>query len=126
MCFAAFSIPSSPCSGVKSATRLTSPARCRTVRVRVPRESQLVWLVISPTRLPRKAAYPDSLKTSIPSSNPRLEPTEDPLGNRVAVYAIANPAGVWIKDLPITPEKILKAIREQQGMETPPIGAARD
>ncbi|MFQ5807162.1 MAG: molybdopterin-dependent oxidoreductase [Phycisphaerae bacterium] len=29
-------------------------------------------------------------------------------------HAIANATGVWIKDLPITPEKILKAIRENQ------------
>jgi 4-hydroxybenzoyl-CoA reductase alpha subunit len=28
-------------------------------------------------------------------------------------HAIANATGVWIKDLPITPEKILKALREQ-------------
>jgi 4-hydroxybenzoyl-CoA reductase alpha subunit len=28
-------------------------------------------------------------------------------------HAIANATGVWIKELPITPEKILKAIREQ-------------
>jgi 4-hydroxybenzoyl-CoA reductase subunit alpha len=28
-------------------------------------------------------------------------------------HAIANATGVWIKDLPITPEKILKAIREK-------------
>jgi CO/xanthine dehydrogenase Mo-binding subunit len=26
-------------------------------------------------------------------------------------HAIANATGVWIKDLPITPEKILKALR---------------
>jgi 4-hydroxybenzoyl-CoA reductase alpha subunit len=30
-------------------------------------------------------------------------------------HAIANATGVWIKDLPITPEKILKAVRERQG-----------
>nr|CAI78850.1 4-hydroxybenzoyl-CoA reductase alpha/gamma subunit (hcrC/hcrA) [uncultured bacterium] len=30
-------------------------------------------------------------------------------------HAIANATGVWIKDLPITPEKILKAIRERRG-----------
>ena len=29
-------------------------------------------------------------------------------------HAIANATGVWIKDLPITPEKILKAMREKQ------------
>jgi 4-hydroxybenzoyl-CoA reductase subunit alpha len=29
-------------------------------------------------------------------------------------HAIANATGVWIKDLPITPEKILKAIREKE------------
>ena len=29
-------------------------------------------------------------------------------------HAIANATGVWIKDLPITPEKILRAIRERQ------------
>ncbi|MBI3934624.1 MAG: hypothetical protein HY316_08005, partial [Acidobacteria bacterium] len=29
-------------------------------------------------------------------------------------HAIANATGVWVKDLPITPEKILKAIRAQQ------------
>jgi 4-hydroxybenzoyl-CoA reductase subunit alpha len=29
-------------------------------------------------------------------------------------HAIANATGVWIKDLPITPEKILKAIREKR------------
>ena len=28
-------------------------------------------------------------------------------------HAIANATGVWIKDLPITPERILKAIREK-------------
>ena len=28
--------------------------------------------------------------------------------------AIANAIGVWIKDLPITPEKILKAAREKR------------
>ena len=31
-------------------------------------------------------------------------------------HAIANATGVWIKDLPITPEKILKAIREKQAV----------
>ena len=30
-------------------------------------------------------------------------------------HAIANATGVWIKDLPITPEKILKAMRERRG-----------
>jgi len=29
-------------------------------------------------------------------------------------HAIANAAGVWIKNLPITPEKILNAIREKK------------
>jgi len=29
-------------------------------------------------------------------------------------HAIANAAGVWIKDLPITPEKILRALKEQK------------
>jgi CO/xanthine dehydrogenase Mo-binding subunit len=29
-------------------------------------------------------------------------------------HAIANATGVWIKELPITPEKILKAIRDKQ------------
>ncbi|MGB2985469.1 MAG: molybdopterin cofactor-binding domain-containing protein [Phycisphaerae bacterium] len=29
-------------------------------------------------------------------------------------HAIANATGVWIKDLPITPEKILKALRERE------------
>ncbi len=28
-------------------------------------------------------------------------------------HAVANATGVWIKDLPITPEKILKALREK-------------
>ncbi len=28
-------------------------------------------------------------------------------------HAVANATGVWIKDLPITPEKILKAIRDK-------------
>jgi 4-hydroxybenzoyl-CoA reductase subunit alpha len=32
-------------------------------------------------------------------------------------HAIANATGVWIKDLPITPEKILKAIREKPVVE---------
>jgi len=30
-----------------------------------------------------------------------------------AAHAIANATGAWIKDLPITPEKILKALRER-------------
>ncbi|UCC29588.1 MAG: hypothetical protein JSU86_15460, partial [Phycisphaerales bacterium] len=29
-------------------------------------------------------------------------------------HAIANATGTWIKDLPMTPEKILKALREKQ------------
>jgi putative selenate reductase molybdopterin-binding subunit len=29
-------------------------------------------------------------------------------------HAIANATGVWIKDLPITPEKILKALKEKK------------
>ena len=29
-------------------------------------------------------------------------------------HAIANATGVWINDLPITPEKILRAIREKR------------
>ena len=29
-------------------------------------------------------------------------------------HAIANATGVWIKDLPITPEKILRAMSEGQ------------
>jgi len=32
-------------------------------------------------------------------------------------HAIANATGVWIKDLPITPEKILKAMREKRATE---------
>jgi 4-hydroxybenzoyl-CoA reductase subunit alpha len=32
-------------------------------------------------------------------------------------HAIANATGVWIKDLPITPEKILEAIREKQSVK---------
>jgi 4-hydroxybenzoyl-CoA reductase subunit alpha len=32
-------------------------------------------------------------------------------------HAIANATGVWIKDLPITPEKILKAVRSRQAAE---------
>ncbi|MFH0981237.1 MAG: hypothetical protein V2A79_06845 [Planctomycetota bacterium] len=31
--------------------------------------------------------------------------------------AIANATGVWIKDLPITPEKILNALRARRAME---------
>jgi 4-hydroxybenzoyl-CoA reductase subunit alpha len=34
-------------------------------------------------------------------------------------HAIANATGVWIKDLPITPEKILKALHEKQLVEEP-------
>jgi 4-hydroxybenzoyl-CoA reductase subunit alpha len=29
-------------------------------------------------------------------------------------HAIANATGVWVRDLPITPEKILSALREKQ------------
>jgi hypothetical protein len=29
-------------------------------------------------------------------------------------HAIANATGVWIKDLPITPEKIVNALREKE------------
>jgi 4-hydroxybenzoyl-CoA reductase subunit alpha len=32
-------------------------------------------------------------------------------------HAIANATGVWIKDLPITPEKVLNALREKQTVE---------
>ncbi len=32
-------------------------------------------------------------------------------------HAIANATGVWIKDLPITPEKILKALRREERVE---------
>jgi CO/xanthine dehydrogenase Mo-binding subunit len=31
-------------------------------------------------------------------------------------HAVANATGVWVKDLPITPEKILKAIRAKQSV----------
>jgi 4-hydroxybenzoyl-CoA reductase subunit alpha len=34
-------------------------------------------------------------------------------------HAIANATGVWIKDLPITPEKILKALREKKATKEP-------
>jgi 4-hydroxybenzoyl-CoA reductase subunit alpha len=34
-------------------------------------------------------------------------------------HAIANATGVWIKDLPITPEKILKALRQKARVEKP-------
>ena len=30
-----------------------------------------------------------------------------------AAHAIANATGIWIKDLPITPEKIVRAIRDR-------------
>ncbi len=30
-------------------------------------------------------------------------------------HAVASATGVWIKDLPITPEKILRALRERKG-----------
>ncbi|MFH0981240.1 MAG: molybdopterin cofactor-binding domain-containing protein [Planctomycetota bacterium] len=36
-------------------------------------------------------------------------------------HAIANATGVWIKDLPITPEKILKAIREKPVVVESPV-----
>jgi putative selenate reductase molybdopterin-binding subunit len=29
-------------------------------------------------------------------------------------HAIANATGIWIKDLPITPEKILRALKEKK------------
>ena len=32
-------------------------------------------------------------------------------------HAIANATGVWVKDLPITPEKILKALDEKKKEE---------
>ena len=38
-------------------------------------------------------------------------------GLGAVAHAIANATGVWIKDLPITPEKILKAIREKQSLK---------
>ena len=34
-------------------------------------------------------------------------------------HAIANATGVWIKDLPITPEKILNAVRKKRAAERP-------
>ena len=34
-------------------------------------------------------------------------------------HAIANASGVWIKDLPITPEKILRAVRKKKMVEKP-------
>ncbi len=34
-------------------------------------------------------------------------------------HAIANATGVWIKDLPITPEKVLRAIQEKQASKEP-------
>ncbi len=37
-------------------------------------------------------------------------------------HAIANATGVWIKDLPITPEKILKALREKTASPEPLVG----
>jgi 4-hydroxybenzoyl-CoA reductase subunit alpha len=37
-------------------------------------------------------------------------------------HAIANATGVWIKDLPITPEKIINALRQEQRVEEP-VGA---
>jgi CO/xanthine dehydrogenase Mo-binding subunit len=32
-------------------------------------------------------------------------------------HAIANATGVWIKDLPITPEKVLNAVRAKRSEE---------
>jgi CO/xanthine dehydrogenase Mo-binding subunit len=41
-------------------------------------------------------------------------------------HAIANATGVWIKDLPITPEKILRALREEPRVMAPvAVGTAR-
>ncbi|MBL1218379.1 MAG: 4-hydroxybenzoyl-CoA reductase subunit alpha [Planctomycetes bacterium] len=41
-------------------------------------------------------------------------------------HAIANATGVWIKDLPITPEKILNALRKkQESAEAPSLAATR-
>ncbi len=37
-------------------------------------------------------------------------------------HAIAHATGVWIKDLPITPEKILHALREKRAVEAPSAG----
>ncbi len=34
-------------------------------------------------------------------------------------HAIANATGVWITDLPITPEKVLSAIRRKKSVEDP-------
>ena len=38
-------------------------------------------------------------------------------GPTVSERAIANATGVWIKDLPITPEKTLKAARQKRRVE---------
>jgi len=35
-------------------------------------------------------------------------------------HAIANATGVWVKDLPITPEKILQGLREQSAKSAAP------
>jgi len=40
-------------------------------------------------------------------------------------HAIANATGVWMKELPITPEKILKALREKHSTEEATVVAAR-
>ncbi len=41
-------------------------------------------------------------------------------------HAIANATGVWVKDLPITPEKILAAMREQEEAGPTPEARKRD
>ncbi len=40
-------------------------------------------------------------------------------------HAIANATGVWVKELPITPEKLLKALREKRSTEEAAVVAAR-
>jgi len=41
-------------------------------------------------------------------------------------HAIANATGVWVKDLPITPEKILDAMREQDQAGPAPDARKKD
>ncbi len=55
-----------PCSGLKSAARVTSFASCSRSMAGTPSRDRPVWLVTRPTRLPRSAANPAARIASSP------------------------------------------------------------
>ena len=90
------------CGGAVRSTRVTTPGVAQTVvPLRRPVSCRWKW--------PHKMATTSVPSTTAASSSRLRRPAS----------TIQGAVGVWIDTLPITPEKILKALEEKRRRETP-------